>query len=195
MPLPVPVGKDGWELGWRGEEAFLRRNREYLPMIPGLDRQYIMECAERGNLEALVMKTDWGLMEGETVNLKKGPFGLYVEWKGEKKPLPASMSYGDFHLGVAETLFSSSPGVDAPLPRERPSIHLLRALTPELSIRENKKTHRPYIFYKTMGMVKPQFYNLKGFPQNYKTCEKEELIQWIRQTYDVISYNIRNSFL
>ena len=50
-----------------------------------------------------------------------------------------------------------------------------------MSIRNGK--YGPYIFYKTSSMKNPKFLPLKKCPHEYKTCNNNELLEWINTTY------------
>lgn len=61
--------------------------------------------------------------------------------------------------------------------------NMIRELTPELSIRKGR--FGAYIYYQTPKMKKPKFFALKGFNTSYRLCEKEVLMDWIREKYSV----------
>jgi len=61
-------------------------------------------------------------------------------------------------------------------------VGLLREITEHISIRSGK--FGDYIFYKKPRMKKPEFLKLNGFNSDYKKCEKDLLINWIKQTYN-----------
>jgi DNA topoisomerase-1 len=173
---------DEWMVCWSGPIPSLQHKitKEYATIAPDIiiDREKLA----RGeySFSDICMKTELGERDGEMVRLKRGPFGLYIEWKDTKKPVPPSLAYRDIDLETAVALF------DANVVRTRPSVHMLRDLSPHLSIRENKKSKQPYIFYKTEHMSKPQFFSLKGeFRKNYKTCDVSSLLTWIHNTYGV----------
>ena len=59
----------------------------------------------------------------------------------------------------------------------------VRILTPEISVRTSK--FGPYIFYKTVGgkEKKPKFYDLKKFEGDCWTCDRDELLKWLKTTH------------
>jgi hypothetical protein len=59
----------------------------------------------------------------------------------------------------------------------------VRELSKTLSIRTGK--YGDYIFYKKPRMKTPKFFKLVGFENDYKKCNKQLLIDWIKQTYNV----------
>jgi hypothetical protein len=60
---------------------------------------------------------------------------------------------------------------------------ILRVITKELSIRKGK--FGAYAYYKTAAMTKPDFYNIKKFPEGFGTCEANVLIEWLEKTYKI----------
>jgi hypothetical protein len=65
-------------------------------------------------------------------------------------------------------------------------VGLVRELTKELSIRTGK--YGDYIYYKKFNArkledKKPKFFVLKDFKDDYKTCDKDLLVNWINQMY------------
>jgi len=142
-----------------------------------------------------------GLYEDEPVYLKTGKFGAYIHYRESnisikhlKKELAQikledivpfilhhNLSRVDATGGTSASNASAVAAATAnPLPLP-PSV--LRELTPHLSIRKGK--YGPYIYYKTPHMGSPQFFNLKPFKQNFRTCKTDVLLEWIQQTYSV----------
>ena len=60
-------------------------------------------------------------------------------------------------------------------------VGLVRELSPNLSIRTGK--FGDYIFYKRPRAKKPEFLKLNDFKSDYKNCDKDLLVNWIKQTY------------
>jgi hypothetical protein len=67
---------------------------------------------------------------------------------------------------------------------EKKNANILRVLTPNLSIRKGK--FGAYIFYKTLKMVKPQFFKLNNFKQSFTLCKEETILEWIKTTYNIL---------
>ena len=59
-------------------------------------------------------------------------------------------------------------------------IGFIRELNKNLSIRTGK--YGDYIFYKTPKMKQPKFFKLNGFSEDYKNCDLNVLIKWIKET-------------
>jgi DNA topoisomerase-1 len=112
-----------------------------------------------------------GMYDNKEVYLKNGKFGYYIEYGELKKAVriglkkPTDVTLDD----VADVLFDSTS-----------EQAFSRIINENLSIRNGK--FGDYIFYKTKTMKKPQFFKLKGFKEDYKTCELSILIKWINET-------------
>ena len=117
-----------------------------------------------------------GNYQDHELYLKNGKYGAYVEWgdnkesiKGIKKVL-SSITYED----VVQYL-------DAKKPKEITNI--IRVLSCDMSIRKGK--FGTYVFYQTSSMKKPQFLNIKKFPEGYMTCQSDVLIDWLCKIYNL----------
>jgi DNA topoisomerase-1 len=142
-----------------------------------------------------------GNYEDEPITLKSGKYGPYIQHNGQNISLKGltkdmnKITLDDVipfiihkHLSSNTSDLESSNNEKSsnplpPLPPAPPSANLLRELTPELSIRKGK--FGAYIYYKTPNMPSPAFYNLKKFKQGFKTCTKESLLTWIKDTYNI----------
>jgi DNA topoisomerase-1 len=161
---------------------------------------------ERGNIEMGGIKL--GVYNDNGIVLKKGKYGLYFTWGEHKKSLsglfpksknPNSITYndivriiessietsivegggivGDRHENVKDdtrTETNSNPlGIKG----------LVRKLNDDISIRNGK--YGDYIFYKTSTMKDPKFLKLKGFSGDYKSGSLNDIMEWIKTTYNI----------
>ena len=114
-----------------------------------------------------------GTYKNQDLILKKGKFGLYVIWGENKKSLNnIQISENDITL---ENVIPLIETVGNP--------NLVRELSTDLSIRKGQ--YGDYIFYKTKKMTKPKFHKLNGFTEDYKTCNKDIIKDWIKETYKI----------
>ena len=128
-------------------------------------------------------KDSLGKYEGYDLVLKKGKYGLYVEWGEKNKSLKCfgnrpkeNITYEDVVKILDE------------IPKDgetsgQTSANIVRNISENVSIRRGK--FGDYIFYKTEKMTKPEFFKLKGFPNDYKSCDKTELTSWINDTFHI----------
>ena len=107
-----------------------------------------------------------GKYDDKDVILKKGKFGLYVACGELSKTLK--------QLGNRPI---ESIHLDEVIPFLQEGSNMVREISPDLSIRKSKKGD--YIFFKTSKMKKPKFLSLKGFEEDYKTCDIDVLKSWI----------------
>jgi DNA topoisomerase-1 len=118
-----------------------------------------------------------GKYKGEDLYIKKGKYGLYVKWGQESKPLKELGNRPIENVNYIEVLRILDKDI---LDADKP-IGFVRELSATISIRTGK--FGDYIFYKKPRTKNPQFLKLKGFEDDYKKCNKELILNWIKQTY------------
>jgi DNA topoisomerase-1 len=113
-----------------------------------------------------------GKYQGHDVILKKGKFGLYISWDKNSKTLKElgnqpieSITFKDIKKYLDE------------------GSNIIREISDNITIR--KSTKGEYIFYKTIKMKKPAFYNFKGFEEDYKSCDINILKNWLKETHKI----------
>jgi DNA topoisomerase-1 len=136
-----------------------------------------------------------GTYNGDSVILKNGRFGPYVECGEEKISVKTIVkSYDKIeYLDVLPYLHATfqkdieadhtEKNKSTPVEMKSGNPSVLRIITKNLSIRKGR--YGPYLFYQNQYMTKPQFLNLKKFPDNYHNCSPETLIAWVKETYEV----------
>ena len=109
--------------------------------------------------------------------MKKGKYGLFARW-GEKtislksfgnRPMK-NISLADVVSVIEDNQKSGGSGV-------------VRNLGPHVSIRSGK--YGDYIFYKKPQMKKPSFFKLGEFEEDYKSCDDDIILSWIKEKYNV----------
>ena len=114
-----------------------------------------------------------GKYEDKDIILKKGKFGLYVEW-GENKKSLNGITKSEKNIELNDVIeFIKSSGDN----------NLVRELRKDLSIRKGK--YGDYIFYKTDKMKTPKFLKINTFNDDYKKCDKDILLRWINEIYKI----------
>jgi DNA topoisomerase-1 len=194
-----PIGDSGVELVFQKYGACLKRTNadsvvEFVSIKEGLKLD--LKRLERGEytLDELMETQDivLGEYEGKEMKLKKGKYGPYVEWGESRESVkPIQKPFCDISLDDIKEMLSVEVPPTGDNPRSRPTIsaiktsnpNILKYINTNLSIRKNVKTGKPYIFYKTADMTKPQFYSLQKFQDSYKDCDVKILKEWILNTY------------
>lgn len=115
-----------------------------------------------------------GEYEGEPMVIKNGKFGPYVEW-GTKRESIKKIDKALDQITLEDVIkFLENQPVDK---------SILRVVTPELSIRKGK--FGAYAYYKAANTSKPDFFNIKKFPEGFSTCDANVLIKWLEDTYKI----------
>ena len=115
-----------------------------------------------------------GVYQEQNVYIKNGKYGAYVEC-GEKKK---SLKNADKDASV----FTIEDAIKL-LTEEVQEKSVLLTLNEEISIRKGK--YGPYIFYNPPGTAKPQFFNIKKYKGNYFNDDVNEVLDWIKKTYQI----------
>jgi DNA topoisomerase-1 len=113
-----------------------------------------------------------GKYQDNVVVIKKGKFGLYVTCGELSKTLK--------QLGNRPI---ESIKLEEVTPFLEEGSNMVREITNEISIRKSKKGD--YVFFKTAKMKKPKFFSLKGFEEDYKTCDITVLKSWLNDTFQL----------
>lgn len=112
-----------------------------------------------------------GSYKNKAVTLKKGKFGLFVNWN--KK------NYSVGFLNKTEIKLEDVIEILAGKKTSNPNI--LKIITEDISIRKGK--YGPYIFYKTPTMKKPRFLKIKKL--EWKSLATAATLTWVRNEYNI----------
>jgi DNA topoisomerase-1 len=121
-----------------------------------------------------------GKYKGCDLFIRNGKYGFYAQWGTNKISLkefdvPSIDKFN--YIDVIRFL-----DIDTVLDTSKP-VGLVRELNKNLSIRNGK--YGDYILYKKPRMQKPSFFKLNDFKDNYNTCNKDVLLNWIKQKYNI----------
>ncbi len=118
---------------------------------------------------------------GETVLLKSGKYGLYVE-HGENTVSLKTISIPARNIKLSDVIpLLPTIGNGGESLGESNNPNMMRPITKNMSVRKGK--YGLYIYYKTDSMKQPKFFATKGFKQNVMNCDLGVLEAWIRETY------------
>jgi DNA topoisomerase-1 len=126
-----------------------------------------------------------GKYKGTDLFLRTGKYGPYLTWGDNKKSLGHLKSKGQTDdVDMIECSYddavqcieaSANPG---PTATANPSI--LREINSYTSVRTGQ--YGPYIYYKNPKMTTPAFVSLRGFKEDWKTCDLRILEMWSTTT-------------
>jgi DNA topoisomerase-1 len=189
-----PKSKEGEKKGDKPKPPpKIKLQKEYLPMKKNmvLDKEKLA----RGEytLEELVEWTDpvLGIHDGESMILKTGKFGAYVEWGDKRESIAplieqrkkqgldtSSLDLSDVIAFLREKEANGGAVVDGK--------KILRVFTPEISVRMGR--FGPYVHYLPSTAppnTKPQFLSLKKLDVGYMVCTKSQFLNWLSNTHNV----------
>ena len=115
-----------------------------------------------------------GEYKGDNVILKKGKFGIYVEWGNISKTLKQFGNRPIENIQMDEII------------KYLEETNIVREISENISIRKSKKGD--YLFFKTKKMKKPTFFDITHFSQtkeDYKICDINILKSWIIEKYNI----------
>jgi DNA topoisomerase-1 len=116
------------------------------------------------------------------VTLKPGKYGYYLEFDGKRISVDKELkALGKTAQTVTLADLEHLLKEDSKDAKEES----FRVLTPEISVRTSK--FGPYVFYQTTNAkgTKPKFYDLKKFEGDCWTCDREEMLVWLKTTHKV----------
>jgi DNA topoisomerase-1 len=119
-----------------------------------------------------------GKYKGHDLYIKTGKFGPYAEWGETTKSIKSLLEETQKRVDEV-TLADIEQAFDDPAFKIDKNV--LRILNADMSVRKGK--FGAYVYYKRADMKKPDFLNIKKFPEGYAVCSIETLVNWLRDTY------------
>ena len=116
-----------------------------------------------------------GEYEGHPLELKKGKYGAYLEWGDNRE------NAREWKDDLDKLTFDDAVKIIESNKTLIKTKGTLRNLGKTMSIRAGK--FGKYIYYKTDSMKDPKFFPLKKCPHLYETCEIDDMISWVTDTY------------
>ena len=161
----------------------------FIPLKKGLDIKALNEFEETNSrkleLEDVVESTSTaintsalGKYKGHDLFVKTGKYGPYAQWGTNMKSLKELDKPADKMEYMEVIKFLDKDILDPTKP-----IGLVREISSNLSIRNGK--FGDYILYKKPRAKKPEFLKLNDFKSDYKSCDKDLLVNWIKQKYKI----------
>ena len=177
-----------------GIKAGQEKDKDIVTFIP-VKKDIDLQKLERGEykLEDVIEYTKndnvcAGKYQGFDLLLKKGKYGLYASWGENTKSLSCfgnrpmeNITYEDILEIIEKNKDNDKDTTDSN--KKSFTANIIRKLNDNISIRNGK--FGDYIFYKTSKMTKPQFLKLGGFKEDYKSCDKTAILEWVQTEYKV----------
>jgi DNA topoisomerase I len=182
----VIIGKYGPVVKFIDSKDNMKKNVTFIPVKKGLDIKLLLDFEEengrRLTLDDVMDKSksdqaSIGKYKGQDLFIKNGRYGAYAQWGANIKSLKELDKPIDKMEYLEVLTFLEKDNLLDPT---KP-VGLVRELSSNLSIRTGK--FGDYIFYKKPRAKKPEFLKLNGFKDDYRSCDKDLLMNWIKQTY------------
>ena len=159
---------------------------EYLPIRKQLDMDRLAKGGYTVDDLVEFPSSYLGKYQEHNVYIKYGPYGPYVEWTKDKTIQRKSIKEAEvgithlreFTLEHAIQLLEENQET-----KTKTQENQLRILSSSMSVR--KGAYGPYIYYQTCSMKNPRFVGLKGFPNDFMTCDIDDFTDWIKKTSTV----------
>jgi len=135
-----------------------------------------------------------GKHNGADLFLRTGRYGPYLTWGDQKQSLPhlkdsanraihenveaIGLSYDEAVRHIESSAMATPLSSTTTPTAQNPSI--LREINAHASVRSGQ--YGPYIYYKNAKMKTPAFVSLRGFKEDWKTCDLQLLDIWSTMT-------------
>ena len=172
------VGKNGPII-----KKTINQNVQFLPVKKDIDitKLKMNEYELLDLVDTDSLKESIGTYQGVDLFIKKGKYGIYAEWGRNKRSLSELGNKPIKTITYIEVLkiLEKNDLLDPSKP-----IGIVREISDNVSIRTGK--FGDYIFYKNTKMKKAQFFPLKEFKGDYKSCSLTIIKNWIKEKHNVV---------
>ena len=135
-----------------------------------------------------------GKHNGADLFLRTGRYGPYLTWGDQKQSLPSQFKLGgvqnenvdgipityDEAIRCIKTNTTNATNATLSSYQTTPGSSILREINAHASVRSGQ--YGPYIYYKNAKMKTPAFVSLRGFKEDWKTCDLQLLDIWSTMT-------------
>jgi DNA topoisomerase-1 len=140
--------------------------------------------------ELLEKKPDLGEYEGNVILVKHGPYGDYIECGDKKHTLK------DYKGKISELtrvyVLTNVMGVMGVLDPDNTTPEVTRHVSKNAVLRKFSETlcikngrYGAYAFYDLADGKKPQFFNIKKYPGDWRTCQTGDFLEWVKTKYGI----------
>lgn len=139
--------------------------------------------------ELLEKKPDLGEYEGNAILVKHGPYGDYIECGDKKYTLKdfkgkiSELTKTYVLTNVMGVMGVIDPEDTAPVTRHLSKNAVLRKFSEQLCIKNGR--YGAYAFYDLADGKKPQFFNIKKYPGDWRTCQTGDFLEWVKTKYGI----------
>jgi len=207
--IPLGDGVHEFIMGKYGPLIRHTGDKAVHPVRKGVELDYAKLKRGEYRIEDLVVKADGsgsgsgsaknlckllGKYNGTDLFLRTGKYGPYLTWGDQKQSLPHLKSKHNVNNEMNENvdvvplsydeavrcIESSAEGTRGTGTSNPSNPSILREISAHASVRNGQ--YGPYIYYKNPKMKTPAFVSLRGFKEDWKTCDAQLLDAWSTTT-------------
>ena len=126
-----------------------------------------------------------GKYQDEDLILRKGKFGMYVNWGTNTKSMSCfgNRPLDNITYDEVVNILTATPNLKDDAGRIIFQTNIIREISDSISIRKGQ--YGDYVFHKSSKMKKPMFYKLDKFKDDYKTCHVNIIRNWLIEEYQI----------
>jgi hypothetical protein len=192
-PAPVSEGKSKRKSVKTKAAAKVETKTEFLSVNREITIDLEKLKAQKYTVSELLEKTpDLGEYEGNAILVKHGPYGDYIEcgdkkhtlkeYKGKISELTRTYVL-ETVMGVVGLGTEGGCGDAEPVTRHVSKNAVLRKFSEQLCIKNGR--YGAYAFYDLADGKKPQFFNIKKYPGDWRTCQTGDFLEWVKTKYGI----------
>ena len=151
----------------------------YLPANPNISIDLHKLENKEYKLDELIsnISNSLGKYENEDIFIKNGKYGYYAEWGDNRESIKnLKTPINEITLEILTQFLEDKK-------TNNTDSGILREINEDMTVRKGK--YGPYVFYKTKAMSKPKFLNIKKCPHGFLECDKNDLINWLKEQYNL----------
>lgn len=163
---------------------FVDETKNSISLKPNLELDFTRLENQEYSLDELseVLETNLGDYQGFTLTVRKGKFGVYASW-GENTQSLRRLGKPVCEITREDALSLIEPLKNDTITAVRTGSGIVRVLNDKMSVRMGK--FGAYVYYQKGNGEKPAFISLKKFKNGYLTCDKTDIMDWLRTVHNI----------
>jgi len=153
--------------------------KEYKSINTNIELDFVKLDAGSYKLEELIDYSEdtLGMYQNETMKIRKGPYGVYVEWGDKKESLKGLIKNDQSIEGITKEM------VVKYLEKKPENKSVLRTISNNILLKTGQ--YGNYIQYQKGKGKKPTFINIKKSGLDCLTCPIDEIREWLKKEHRI----------